>query len=314
MTLALLWPALAIGQVAPNEIENIDFLVTFGKNAETSWGDDDFVQIYFFSIPENHNQPFYLRIFDPEIGGKWDEIKGIPDTQVKFSFMGGEGVYSEPDAQSFQLKPNYNSGSVLSTKTFDNSGTYDDKWYVMGPFSPLQGEYIEREKAYYFKMVAEGISGDDGNLYKYSLSLRPDANVEAPGANAFTYSYTFRLPDDPARVSHIYPFVNENVVSITIHNFDFDHGGQAYLYSVSKNRHPVRVGGENEWETSEHKIDPEEANSTIDIQIVNSGIPNNNIVIYITNEYNQPVPFYTVPIGGPPKFKYDVTLNYIKSP
>lgn len=303
---------IVFGQIAPNEIENIDFLVSFGKESQTSWGDDDFVQVYFFSIPENQTQTFYIRIFDPDIGGLWDEPKGEFNTRVKFSFYGGKDAYSEPDAQDFKIKKNYNSGSLLWSRTFDNSGQYDDKWHTLGPFSPLQGEYMPMEKSYYFKMIAEGVSGDDGNLYKYSISMKPDENIEVQGANAFTYSYTFRLPDDPLRVSHLYPFINANVVAINIHNFDFDHGGNMYLYSVSKNRHLIKTGGEDVWTTSNHKIDPEELNSTIDIQIVNSGLKNNNIVVYITNEYNQVVPFYTVPIGGPPKYKYKATVTYSK--
>jgi hypothetical protein len=303
-------PLISFGQLAPNEIEYIDFLVTFGKDAGTSWGDDDFVQIFFFAIPETQTQPFYIRIFDPDTGGKWDEINGVSDTQVKYSIYGGKGAFSEPDAQDFQIKKNYNSGSLLWSRVFDDSPQFDDKWYTVGPFVPVQGEHIASNKTYYFKIIAEGMSGNDGNLYKYALSLKPDENIAIPGANAFTYSYTFRLPSDPQKISHIYPFISSDVVAINIYNFDFDHGGKMFLYSVSKNRHTIKVGGDNEWAVSHHKIDPEERNSTIDIQIVNSGMKNNNIVIYITNEYNKPVPFYTIPIGGPPKYKYKATITY----
>ncbi len=303
-------PTLAIAQLAPNEIENLEFLVTFGTESQTSWGDDDFIQVFFFSIPETYNQPFYFRIFDPDTGGKWDELKGIANTVVKYTVYGGAGVFSEPDARDNKVKKNYNSGTLLWTRTFDHSAQYDDQWYTIGPFNKLQGEHMTQEKAYYFKIIAEGVSGDDGNLYKYALSLSPDENIAIPGANAFTYSYTFRLPDDPAKVSHIYPFISNNVIAINIHNFDFDKGGKMLLYSTSKNRHVIKSSGDNEWQISHHKIDPDELNSSIDIQIVNSGLKNNNMVIYITNEYNQAIPFYTIPIGGPPKYKYKAIITY----
>jgi len=35
-------------QPVPAADENIPFLVTFGKDAETKWGDDDFCQTFFF--------------------------------------------------------------------------------------------------------------------------------------------------------------------------------------------------------------------------------------------------------------------------
>ena len=47
-------------QSAPAEDENIPYLMTFGKKAETSWGDDDFVQTFFFLIPEKFKKPIYI--------------------------------------------------------------------------------------------------------------------------------------------------------------------------------------------------------------------------------------------------------------
>jgi hypothetical protein len=64
----------AKAQPVPAGDENIPFLMTFGANSETSWGDDDFSQTFFFSIPKEFNEPIFIRIFDPDIGGKYDEI------------------------------------------------------------------------------------------------------------------------------------------------------------------------------------------------------------------------------------------------
>lgn len=298
-------------QVVPNEIENIEYLVTFGKNGDTSWGDDDFVQVYFFSIPENHKKPFYIRIYDPDTGGSIDELKGNADTKTRFSFIGGKGTYTKYETRLQSKQSDYLAGNLLESREFGNSAEHDSQWYTMGPFFSVQGELIEAEKAYYFKLVAEGTAGDDGNLYKYALSTNPEKNVEVLGSNAFTYSYTFRVPEDPNRVTHIYPFITNDVVSIEVHNFDFDEGGKAYVYSVTKNRHPVTTGGDDQWAFSKHPIDPQEKNSSIDIQVINNGMVNNNIVIFITNQLNRPIPFYTIPIGGPPKYKYNVSLEYI---
>jgi len=301
---------LANGQIVPNSIENIDYLVTFGKEGDTSWGDDDFAQVYFFSIPASHKKPFYIRIYDPDTGGSIDEIKGKANTQTRFSFFGGKDAYTKfkPNPKG---NPNYTTGTLLESRDFGLSSEYDQKWHTFGPFFSVQGELVAPEKAYYFKLVAEGLSGDDGNLYRYSLSSDPANNTEVLGANAFTYAYTFRVPEDKSRITHIYPFITNDVVSIEVHNFDFDKGGQAYVYSVTKNRHLVKTGGDNQWAYSKHTIDAEEKNSSIDIQVINNGMPNNNIVIYITNQYNAAIPFYTVPIGGPPKYKYKVSLEYV---
>ena len=35
----------------------------------------------------------------------------------------------------------------------------------------------------------------------------------------------------------------------------------------------------------------------------------NDVVFYITNEYDMPVPFFAAPIGGVPRYKYKIKIN-----
>ena len=78
-------------QPVPGDDENIPYLVTFGKNSMTEWGDDNFVQIIFFSVPADYTSPIYIRIFDPDCGGKHDEIREAWNTKTRFSIYGGVG-------------------------------------------------------------------------------------------------------------------------------------------------------------------------------------------------------------------------------
>ena len=75
---------LGFSQPVPNVEENIPHLMTFGKLAETSWGDDDFSQAFFFLIPEEYDQPFFIRVFDPDTGGEIDEIAGEWNTRCTY--------------------------------------------------------------------------------------------------------------------------------------------------------------------------------------------------------------------------------------
>ena len=75
------------GQAVPGKDENIPFLVTFGKYGKTSWGDDDFIQIFFFTIPKDFNRQFYIKVFDPDCGGENDEIQGDFNSKTIFPFM-----------------------------------------------------------------------------------------------------------------------------------------------------------------------------------------------------------------------------------
>ena len=299
-------------QPVPAQDENIPFLVTFGPEAETSWGDDDFSQAFFFLVPESHSEPVYIRVYDPDTGGDIDEINGFWSTKTNFSVYGGEGAHSDPDAREVGPTGNYRSGNLLASRTFENEPEWDRKWYTFGPFNPTEGEFQEQFGGHVFKIIAEGIEGNDGNLYRYFLSTSPTQNITIEGANAFAYEYTFRMWDDPKQVSHIYPYIDEHTISVRVSNFDWDDDGIIRLVSVARKGQVLRVSGDDEWLTDEFTIFPEERNTSLDIQFHKKPSPvvrNNNVVINIRNQYDQTLPFYVIPIGGVPQYKYSIGVR-----
>jgi hypothetical protein len=306
-----LLPLVAASQRVPNEIENLDYLITYGAQAPLSLGDDDHVQILFFSVPRAYKSPLYLRVYDPEAGGMHDELHGIPNTQTRFSIYGGKSAFSNKDAQKVNPIGRFDSGNLLSSKIFGSDSKTDAKWYSFGPFNPLQGEESIDMDSYIFKVIIEGLQGDDGNQYRFFLSEKTDMNRAIEGANAFAYEYTFKLPKAKG-ISHIYPFIDKSVVSITQNNFDFDREGDIMIYSVAKNRHLGLISGDDEWAKSKHLMAEQEKNTTLDVQILKSKDGENAMSLFITNQYNEAIPFFTIPIGGPPKYKYDLKLT-IKS-
>lgn len=299
-------------QPVPNVDENIPFLVIFGKDAGTSWGDDDYSQSFFFLIPKDFNQPVYIRVFDPDTGGEHDEINGVWNSRTTYSVYGGQGSWSDDDAKGTDPAGNYKSGVLLATRTFGEDPRYDNNYYTFGPFNPTEGEYTDRWDGYVFKVIAEGIAGDDGNLYRYFLSTDPNTNKPVEGANAFAYEYTFRLHDNPEEVSHIYPYVDERTITVKLWNFDWDSDGFIKLVSVARKGQLAKVSGEDEWAESEFKILEEEKNTSLDIQLIkrkNPPVKNNNVVIYVKNQYGELLEFFTSPIGGVPKYKYSIGVK-----
>ncbi len=299
-------------QPVPNEDENIHFLVIFGKNAETSWGDDDFSQTFFFLIPKDFNQPVYIRVIDPDTGGEHDEINGVWDTRTNYSVYGGKGAWSDEDARGTDPAGKYRSGVLLATRTFGEDTRYDNNWYTFGPFNPTEGEYTERWDGYVFKIIAEGVSGDDGNLYGYFLSTDPNSIKSVEGANAFAYEYTFRLHNDPEEVSHIYPYVDDRTITVKLWNFDWDSDGFIKVVSVARKGQLAKISVEDEWSESEFKIYEEEKNTSLDIQLIkrkNPPVRNNNVVIYVKNQYGELLEFFTSPIGGVPQYKYSIGVK-----
>ena len=89
----------AFSQRVPSESENIDYVMTFGKVAPITTGDDDHVQIFFFMVPATHDQSFFLRIFDADASADHDEIINGANTKTRISLYGGKGAFSNEDAR-----------------------------------------------------------------------------------------------------------------------------------------------------------------------------------------------------------------------
>lgn len=297
------------GQEVPSSQENIPYLVTFGSNSEHSWGDDDFSQVVFFMVPKSQSSPVYIRIYDPETGGDLDEIDAGWDTKMKYSVYGGKGAYSDKDAQGINPVGNYKSGVLIESRVFGSEAATDKKWISLGPINPTLGEFDAELNAYIFKVVIDGLTGNDGNLYKLFLSIKPNENVNVEGGSGFAFEYSIRLQSAANSIAHIYPFADGQVASFNIRTFDFDTDGQIKLYSSVKNGHLVKASNDNEWSESKHVIKEEERNKCLDLQIVKKGDYKNDVVFYITNEYNKPVPFYAAPLGGVPRYKYKININ-----
>ncbi len=299
-------------QPAPATEENIPYLITFGKDALTSWGDDDFCQIFFCIIPPSQTGPVYIRVYDPDTGGDLDEQNGEFNTIVNFSIYGGKDCWSDSTAQLLNKTENFKSGYLLASKSFGADPKYDKKWYSFGPFNPSEGKYVEKLGGRVIKIIAQGISGDDGNIYKYFLSTSPFKNVAVEGGNWFTYKYHFRLSDDQKQVCQIYPFVDDRTISIQISNFDWDNDGTIRIFSVSKNGIFCDVSGDDNWVNQVFPIVDEEKNSTIEIQFIknqNIEVRNNNVAVIVRNQYGISLPFYVVPLGGVPVYSPKIRMK-----
>src|SRR6185503_19999820 len=142
---------LAWSQAIPSDDEKIPYFTTFSKNAKLSFGDDDFVQIIFFVVPEKANVPFYIRIYDPDNGGTIDQKVSNFNSKTKFSFYGGKGAQSNKDCQDQNPKGNCKSGVFITGKTFGEDAAQDAKWYEFGPFNPKEGELLPDLGGYVFK-------------------------------------------------------------------------------------------------------------------------------------------------------------------
>lgn len=291
----------SFSQAVPSKNENIPFIVTFGKDSEKSWGDDDNNQIVFFSIPQAQKSSFYIRIFDPNTGGKHDEKKVNFNTKTKFSLYGA-GCFSNKDEENKDPVGNYKKGNLIHSKTFGSENTYDDKWYTFGPINPLEGELLPDLGGYIFKLNIDGTTGDDGNLYQLFMSVSNKENKKVEGGNAFMYEYSFRL-NSSRQISHLYPYVDQYTTSVIQSNFDFDDDAYIRLKSMSNVAgEKIKASLDGFWQSSEHVMQEKDKKTCLDVQIVKTGQKsNNNAVFSIKNQRGEFMQFHSIPIGVIPK-------------
>lgn len=305
-------------QAVPNPGEKIESLVTFGPQAPTSNGDDDFTQAFFFLVPATERQPLYIRVFDPDCGGQLDARVGQFNTRTEFSLYGGVGTHSGPGATDPRpARPAAPPGGrLLRRQAFGSEPAYDGKYFNFGPLNPLEGELVPQFQGYVYKVVVRGLSGNDGNLYRFFLSSSPSQNVPIIGGNAFTYEYCFRIPAAPPTgrpvTVHLYPFANEHVVSIKQSNFDLDNLVKLTIFSIAKNGHEALVSGDNQWVSSVLPIVSKEHGLSLDFRLVSKAPTFNDVVFYVTDQYDAALPFFAVPLGGPPRYQYDIDMKIHK--
>ena len=295
-------------QPVPSLEENIDFLVTFSKDADSTYGDDDHIQIHFVVIPTNISHSIHIKVFDPNIGGFHDQINESFNSKTKFSIYGGREAYSNKDAQSINPENNYLSGIMLKSKIFDNSPEFDNRWYTFGPFNPQEGEFSKKHNAYIFKIVVEGLEGDDGNMYRYFISSSLIQLKPVESANCFTYELCFRPKNIKNEVAHLFPFIKKNTTSIKQYNFDYDNEGNIRLTSINKKSHHLKSSGDGTWDFSKHAITQKEINTSLDIHFISSEEFANDITFYITNKNNQVLPIFSAPKNGFPKYQYKINV------
>ena len=297
-------------QAVPGVDENIPYLMTFGKEGGvTSWGDDDFSQTFFFTVPKEYKEPFFIRVYDPDVSGNTDELNGFWNTRMAYTITGGKGCYTKSkSSQGIDPVGDYKSGVVLASKVFAVDARYDENWYTFGPFKPADGEYYPKWSAYIFKIVCDGMSGDDGNLYRYFLSRKANENVPIEGANAFTHEYSFRMwnNNDTAYISHIYPFIDSGCIYVKQRNFDWDNDGDFIVVSNARKGQPQAISGEDVWSEGRFQIQKEEIGKSLDFRFYKRRdylVKNNNVVMTVENQYGEKLQFWSAPIGGVPVYK-----------
>ncbi len=221
------------------------YLITYGIDAGTVEGDDDFFQVIFIRMPDQMRDPVYVRIFDADCGGEVDaRYHGKFNTRTSFKLFGGKGAYSSPGIRKpTPAKSDLYAGILLANEEFGENHLIDNKWYTFARIKPEDGEKVGQFR--YFKVVIEGKEGDDGNAFLITVSSEEHSNTPSDEVEIFTFAPTIRLPR-PGVFSEMRFFVPEDVREIVVHNFDLS-SAKIGVDTAFRSNLKVSSSGQNEW-------------------------------------------------------------------
>jgi len=102
--------------------------------------------------------------------------------------------------------------------------------------------------------------------------------------------------------------VEDGTISVRISNFDWDDDGSILVISVARPGQDVTISNEDDWAEFVLPVREEEIKTSLDFRFVKAQplVRNNNVVVNVRNQLGETMPFYTIPIGGVPKYRGEV--------
>jgi PKD repeat protein len=267
-------------------------LITYGPAAPPAEGDDDYRQILFIRIAPEVSGPIHLRVYDPDVGGTYDALSAGADTRTRFRFYGGPGAYTEgqepPDSEASAPT----TGVLLGEAVYGVDPGTDGVWRSLTQFEPRQGEALPDGR--YFRLVVEGLAGDDGNAFRVQVSRSPER--EAPlDAKIFAYKLTLRH-NQRDRFAEIPLNPVDGLESMTTHGFDL--GGAALSLETAFRSLPMKASGQGEWRATPVQLLPEEQGQPLALHLGGVGA-----------EYPNDVGFFVRGPAGPLQLELPVRLT-----
>ncbi|MFH1943478.1 MAG: PKD domain-containing protein [bacterium] len=262
-------------------------MITYGPEARTAEGDDDFKQIIFFQVPQAVSDSLFLRIFDADCGGIVDSPFGDYDTKTRFQLFGGDAAYSSATVRnSYPNAEDIRAGSLIMSEEIGVDAFKDNKWVNFAHFSPTSGEAVDGN--YVFKLVVEGLNGNDGNIFNVAVSLNDKRNSAPEGLRVFSYAPTVRLPSTGIFAEMRF-FVPDAVEEITIHNFDLARG-KVGVETAFRSNLGVVPSGQDEWAESSVQLEEKERNRLCAVIFEGGTEIPNDASFYVTDTQDKTLP------------------------
>jgi len=219
-----LFPGLSVGSaIAQEPTADGPRLVTFGTRALQSEGDHDFRQFIRISVPDTADR-LYLRVFDPDVGGQYDEAQRGFNTKTRFSLYGdGASVRLYRDGEGIVQEEI--EGEALDSAEFGYHEDLDGQWVTLFPMDAASGRADGSQR--HFVLAVEGLSGNDGNVFDVVVSRSDTDNIPQQDVRLTSFAPTLQAAEE-GQFAELRFVIPEDATSLLVENFDSAGGGISY--------------------------------------------------------------------------------------
>ncbi|MDO8602603.1 MAG: PKD domain-containing protein [Candidatus Omnitrophota bacterium] len=288
----------------PTEQSNVEYFYVFGADGKKTYGAmRNEPQVVFIKVPVSYKGSVQISVYDPECSGSIDEKSDQWDTVTKFSILGGKGAYTSlaemDESHIINNKEDINfidyyEGDLLTAKTFGEDPQYNKAFYSFRPIDASMGEELDGYR--YFKIVIEGLAGDDDNLF--SLDVSPN------DSEAFSFSPAIRLTEARGAKMALYPAIPSDVAKVMEYNYDLDPtGGSIELISPTRF---FRINGSKTgmWAKTEINVPSEDSGRTWVYEITKGSQKQGNMALTMLTDKGRSIPIYFTPGKAAPKMVF----------
>ena len=262
-------PKLAPVVRAPDAAVNgVRWFYVFGRGGQADYGALPEAHLTFVEVPRNQEAAVRLRVLDADTREKHDEMAGGWNTSTAFRVYGGSTLLDM---------------RVVGPESPD--GTVVD----FGPYLPEQGE-VKGDQAI-FRIEAEGLDGDDNNLFAYEVSPAT--------AQVFSFQPAIRLANDANAQMRFFPAIPAGTTRVTESNYDLDaDGGRIWLTRRTPEGKPAGTvplagSGSESWATTEVEVPPGTDRARWTYRVTKGTQRNANMAFQMTDQQGQSLPIYT---------------------
>lgn len=265
----------AQAQSTPAPLEASPLLVTFGPQAPISEGDHDHKQYIRFSVPEGAGELF-IRVFDPDIGGRNDEYLTGWGTQTRFDLY-GDNAAAELSRDADGAIQESISGKPLASVTFGADDDTDDQWKTLFTVDANKGSANGPRRE--FVLAVEGAEGTDGNVFDVAVSTSDQKNEPPADLRLYSYVPTFQVAEQ-GMLTELRFAIPETARTLTIENFDA--AGGRVAYDGLFRSFPLAASGKSEWRRATVHTNDSERGRPGSVSVAEGGETPNDVTVHVT--------------------------------